>query len=645
LGSLMARGQVRRFAPETPVVASDPPAGWAFLVLSGSCRLQRRLPEEAGREILRTFKRGETFGGLLLPDTHVIATEDSSVFCIRLQDLAELVPKVSRRRPAGSPATDDSARFAFTPDAPEGKIVMLAFFSDSLPGGFLAEQIAQRLRSETAAAVLLLQLVASGDEPADCVLNDDPDLPTELPEVADGVRRLRIRLPGEPPAPEVWGGLFGRLRCRFDYVLLDVSAERIPMSVLFESIKQTRTAYFFLRRSSGDLYHLDRFLHEVRPALSGRSTIELKSVLCLAGNESVGGFDARIERAGISSQFFIRQCPMSAGTGMAPGASHPDIRRIARSIGDCLVGLALSSGAAKGFAHVGVLQVLEENGVEPDVVAGSSMGAYVGALWAFGCDGAKLEKLARDMEVKWALWNLIDPVFPPRQGVLSGHAIKRRLQQTIGDAQFSDLLRPLLVLATNLDTLARVVFSSGDVATAVHTSIAVPGIFVPIRIGEESFIDGGIVDPLPVDVLQEMGVRKIIAVNAIPSSDRIRACQQAQREVARNTERRARRLAKKFLPLNQHMNYFARGNILEILMHSIHGAQIRMAEANGRQADVVLQPDICSDRWVDYRNPGQYIRAGREVALRKLDEIKAVVQEKGTPHEIKPAPEAMAAVA
>ena len=645
LGWLIPRGQIRHFTPDSPVVAGDQPAEWAFLVLSGSCQLRRTVPEKAGTEILRTYKRGETFGGFTLPDTTMVAVEESAVFCIRLRDLADIAPKVNGHALAGAPDTSDTTRFTFTLNAPKGKIATLAFFSAALPETFLAETIARQLHSETDASVMLVQLVASAEEEADCVLDDGFVLPAELRETGEGLRRLRIRIPAEPPAPEILSELFRRLRCRFDHVLLEVPAERVPTPVLFECIQQTRTAYFFLRRNSEDLYHLDLLLHELRPALKDFAAAEIKSVLCLAENEAVAGFDAQMERVGIASHFFIRRCPLSASASISAGSSHPDLRRIARSLGNCLVGLALSSGAAKGFAHVGVLQVLEENGIEPDVVAGSSMGAYVGALWAYGCDGAQLEKLARDMEVKRTLWSLIDPVFPPRQGFLRGHAIKRLLQQTIGDAQFADLVRPLHVLATNLDTLGRVVFSSGDVATAVHTSIAVPGIFVPVRIGEESFIDGGIVDPLPVDVLQEMGVRRIIAVNAIPSADRIRACQQAHRELAGQTKRRARELARKFLPLNQHVNYFARGNILEILMHSIHGAQIRMAEASGRHAGVLLQPEICDDRWLDYRNPGQYIRAGREIALRQLDEIKALVQEKGTSYELKPATESLAAVA
>jgi NTE family protein len=647
LGWLLARGQINQFPAGSPVVVDDEPAEWAFLVLSGTCRLQSSLLLPAGPEILHTYKHGETFGGFLRPDTTIIAAEDSVVFCIRLRDLADIAPKINGNAVSGAAESSDTSRFTITLKPPKGTVATLAFFSGTLPETSLAENIARRLHSETNASVMLVQLATTADEEADYVLADGllPPAQLELREFGPGLRRLRIRVPGEPPAPEVLGELFRRLHFRFDHLLLAVPADRVPPEVLLECIKPSRTVYVFLRRHSEDLYHLDLLCHELQPDLKNLPAVELKSVLCLAENEAVAGFEAQIERTGISSGFFVRRCPMSAGADIPSGQSHADIRRIARSIGNCLVGLALSSGAAKGFSHIGVLQVLEENGIEPDVVAGSSMGAYVGAVWAYGCDGAQMEKLARDMEGKWSLWRMIDPVFPPRQGFLRGYAVKQRLKQTIGDVHFSDLARPLRILATNLDTLGRVVFSSGEVAAAVHTSIAVPGIFVPVRIGEESFIDGGIVDPLPVDVLREMGVRKIIAVNAIPSSDRIRAFQQTRRELAGHEPRCASELARTILPLNRHVNYFARGNILEILMHSVHGAQIRMAEASSLQADVVLRPDVGDDRWLDFRNPAQYIRAGREAALRQLAEIKALVQTKGTNYEFKPVPEPLATVA
>src|SRR2546427_3169273 len=113
--------------------------------------------------------------------------------------------------------------------------------------------------------------------------------------------------------------------------------------------------------------------------------------------------------------------------------------------------------------------------------------------------------------------------------------------RSIGQARFGDLVRPMRVVAGNLATLERVVFSSGEVASAVHASIAVPGICVPVTIDGEACVDGGIVDPLPVEVLREMGVARVIAVDAIPTPDRIRYALEAEQELARNTKKRTRR--------------------------------------------------------------------------------------------------------
>jgi NTE family protein len=277
-----------------------------------------------------------------------------------------------------------------------------------------------------------------------------------------------------------------------------------------------------------------------------------------------------------------------------------------------------------------------------DVVAGSSMGAYIGAIWNSGKNGAQLEAIAREMESRWAFWSLIDPAFPPRQGFVRGLAVKRRLMKSIGHVRFAELQRPLRVIATNFETLERTVFSSGEVADAVHASIAVPGICVPVKMDGETYIDGGIVDPLPVDVLREMGVSRIIAVNAIPTPDRIRYCLQAERELAQLSRKRAREVIRKWIPLDMHLNYFARGNILEILMRSIHGAQIHMADSLGLQAHIVLRPEICDDRWLDFRDPGRFIKPGRQIAERYLDEIKALVARKAVENET--ALEPMAAV-
>jgi len=346
---------------------------------------------------------------------------------------------------------------------------------------------------------------------------------------------------------------------------------------------------------------------------------------------------------------FIHGCPVAAGydvaalSGKFKPSFYADVRRIAREIAGCLVGLALSSGAAKGFAHIGVIQVLEENNIDVDVVAGTSMGAYVGSLWNYGYDGAALEGFARELEGRWSVWSLLDPVFPPRQGFLRGHRIKKRLMRSIGEARFSDLVRPLRIVAANLATLERVVFASGAVATAVHASIAVPGICVPIIIDGEPYVDGGVVDPLPVDVLRGMGVSRVIAVDVIPTPDRIRKGLEFQQEQA--NEDRARNLLRKVKPKEQERNYFLGVNLFEVLMRSIYGGQIRMAEASCRRADLVLRPDICDDRWLDMRNPGKFIALGRAVAERQLDEIKALVAHTKIHHESEFTPQPVASIA
>jgi len=347
---------------------------------------------------------------------------------------------------------------------------------------------------------------------------------------------------------------------------------------------------------------------------------------------------------------FIRGCsPVSEREAdlriSSTGSFRADVRRLAREIAGRLVGLALSSGAAKGFAHIGVIQVLEENGIEVDVVAGSSMGAYVGSLWAHGNDGEELERLARELEGRWALWTLIDPVFPPRQGFIRGFAVKRRLMRSLGQARFADLARPMRIVASNLATLERIVFSSGEVAAAVHASCAVPGVCVPVTFDGETYIDGGIVDPLPVDVLREMGVGRVIAVNVVPTPERIRSSLLPGGMPARHGKSGLRKMFRKIFPANPKRNYFARANVFEILMRSLYGAQIRVAEASCRMADLVLRPNICDDRWVDYRHPEKFIKLGRQEAERHLEEIKALVAGKEVNHDDKPAPEAVATIA
>jgi NTE family protein len=680
-----------------------------YLILSGGCELRRTLPDGQQQVLENlgpgsAFGGLEKVEGEEIW-TSVFATADSIVLRLERERLdflrgqfnSEIPPggAVTSIEPGGSAtetissvsgavsratvATSSATRPARTEKRRlPRQIITLAFLSQELPAETISEQLARSLCSETDSNVVLVRFapldrgsVAArpGLPQPEFFLNGEFHMPSRVNKTIGGFYSVTLGIKdAEPPSPAGIASLVSHVSRHFRHVLIESIPSDSPTPWLFDLLVQSDLGYLFLPPTAEAVSHLDTVIREVCSVNDGasvlasrrndegyvisaargdaRPTAQLKAIGCLPVGGPTRGFDLLAPSMSSRPHLFVRDCPVPTIAEFSASAPFStDIRRIAREIAGRLVGLALSSGAAKGFAHIGVIQVLEENGIDVDVVAGASMGAYVGSIWAHGSEGPDLERIAREMEGRWALWTLIDPVFPPRQGFLRGYAVKKRLMRSIGDSHFSELVRPLRVVAGNLATLERVVFSSGEVAEAVHASVAVPGICVPITIGNETYIDGGIVDPLPVDVLREMGVTRVIAVDVIPTPDRIRMGLQLERELAQNKVSRLRKFFHKALPVNQQLNYFAPGNLFEILMRSIQGAQIRVAEASCQMADVVLRPDIGSDRWGDCAKPGRFIALGREIALRHLAEIKELVARKeASSYEREFTPESVAAI-
>ena len=287
------------------------------------------------------------------------------------------------------------------------------------------------------------------------------------------------------------------------------------------------------------------------------------------------------------------------------------------------IALALSAGGAKGLAHIGVIQVLEENGIPIHAIAGSSMGAYVGAVWAFGHNGAAMEKFARDVEGKWAWVRLLDPFPVPRCGLLRGEKTRRRLMQAIGDATFSDLPFPLRVVATNLRTLEQKAFCEGEVALAVQASTAIPGVCAPVRVGGELYFDGGVVDPLPVADAREMGADVVIAVNVIPTSSYMRNRGDFERE---QSEMRTQQFGLGARLVRRAIDALKQENLFDVMHRTMLGAQMRLAEQSCRHADLVLRPLSLEARWHDFHRPAKYIALGRRVAEEHLTDIKELIR-------------------
>jgi NTE family protein len=177
-----------------------------------------------------------------------------------------------------------------------------------------------------------------------------------------------------------------------------------------------------------------------------------------------------------------------------------------------VIGLVLGAGAARGFAHVGVIKALEAQGIRPDVVVGSSAGSVIAALLASGVTGNELNRLALNLdEATIADWGL--PFVGRFGGLIKGDALQNMVNREVQNKMIEQMRIPLGIVATELQSGKGVLFRSGNTGQAVRASCSIPGVFQPTVIGGKEYVDGGLVAPVPVSYARQMGATLVIAVN------------------------------------------------------------------------------------------------------------------------------------
>ena len=308
------------------------------------------------------------------------------------------------------------------------------------------------------------------------------------------------------------------------------------------------------------------------------------------------------------------------------------IRFLVRELTGKLVGLALGSGAAFGFAHIGVIKVLEQEQIPIDIIAGSSIGALLGAMWASGLNSTELEKIATGLDEKTAFLKIIGfrDFLLPHHGFFRGDQVVRFLRGYLGRSTFRTLDIPTKIVATNLFTGAEAVFDEGDVVEAIRASISIPGIFRPVKIQNQFFMDGGVVDPLPVKVLNRYGVKKIIAVNVLSASEdhaRRYELYQAKRDRFEEMMKRRNVLARAWYAFLAKFRGRYQANVFNVLMNTIQFLEYGLTESSVAGADVVIRPVLADSHWAEFYSTEKFIRRGEESARERLAEIKRLVEE------------------
>lgn len=389
---------------------------------------------------------------------------------------------------------------------------------------------------------------------------------------------------------------------------LEVS-EHIYLSFIAEekSIEETKVMHNFARYS----------LQKKETSLS---TVYLMTELSPSGSQQTikARLGMPISRVYRASPQYLHECVREEAQASAARRFAAQIPSWARDIARTRTGVVFSSGCAKGLAHIGAIQVLEENNFPIDAVAGCSMGSVIAALWAAGYNGKTLEKIAKDLGAKHPLWKLVDPVFPPRRGVIRGQKIRAILEKYLGKARFSDASIPLSIVATHLPSLDKEVFREGEIVSAILASSAIPGIVEPVIYNGKEYVDGGVVDPLPVRVLREQGIDRIIAVSVIPTPDDVRECSFFFENFPK-----PHRPIKYWL--NKHFNYFYKNNVFDIVMRSFEASTIRVAQEDSQRADVVIRAVRCQDAWHEFAHPEKFITLGRNAARKQLASIQSLV--------------------
>ena len=251
------------------------------------------------------------------------------------------------------------------------------------------------------------------------------------------------------------------------------------------------------------------------------------------------------------------------------------------------IGLALGGGAARGFAHIGVIKALEAQGIYPEIVVGTSAGSVVGALYAAGNNGFQLQRVAMDMDEAtisdWAI-----PLFNKSSGVLKGDALQTYVNRAVRNTTMEKLKLKFGAVATDLHSGQPILFQRGNTGQAVRASSSVPSVFQPVTIGGRSYVDGGLVAPVPVRFAKEMGADFIIAVN-----------------ISTQTESQAA------------------ASSLEVLLQTFSIMGQRLNHHELKDADIVIQPALGKMGGADFNGRNNAILAGEQAAAALMPQIKA----------------------
>ena len=638
---------------------SDPDA--FYVICSGRFRVFVRSGYGSERTLTYLY-RGDYFGeiSILTGKPHSVTVEainDSLVLKLDKDDFNDLLKNVPSlalhlSRSLGLKLRDESKA-----QIGEAKIVSIYNLKESVGRTIFAVNLAVSLRGELKKPVLFVDMIPKGEGSSVLLgvkkdfqtlnlnqtdVSKDSEISKFLYDCPSGVKVLHLQ-DGEKEEfhEKKLTTLLSYLISQSNFVLVDLPRE--INEAVFKVMTQSDVIYILTEGDTEDLEKCRSLIVEMKKSFTFQED-QIKLILLEVQNQEHRSIQ-EIEK--IIGHKIFSVLPHTLNLEKETNHEKKDatyflqevdslysrtIRYLARELSGNLVGLVLGSGAAHGLAHIGVIKVLEEANIPVDIVAGSSVGALVGCLWAAGYSFPELEKIALSLNKKSSFLNILGfrDFSIAHQGFFKGRMIIRFLRSLLGQKTFRDLKIPVKVVATNLFTAEEVVFDEGDVVDAIRASISIPGIFRPFRIDDNILIDGGVIDPVPVKVLARLGVKKIIAVNVLSGPSDILQRRELMRQKATELEKELNAAG----PIRRWLYKFKgklksryAANIFNVLMNTIQFMEYSIASTATTEADVVIHPVVYDANWIEFYSAEKFIRVGEQKAREQLLEIQKLVEQ------------------
>ncbi|MDD4293968.1 MAG: patatin-like phospholipase family protein [Candidatus Omnitrophica bacterium] len=588
LMSFAAISEVKDYSTGETVYSEGDKPDYFYLILKGRAVAVTNI--DGQEKQIECIKRGVAFGiiSVLTDDVHSVTIktiEDSLILRVEKALFKDFIRKYPEILLAFTKILSSRVKKRSHPkEIFQSTRVGICDFSDS---GSYAFDLSAKLKKNTGRKVIYVEFFTDscGENNKNIqgvrvlALSDFLDEEWRNWLKSEEVDLLRVRIDSE----RNFAALFNSLSESYHYIVTTVEPE-VCEKYASSLGKFMHYIHFFLPLDKKTVYDNMRSMNKVKVTLRSRVD-KVKMIVSDCGKANI-----RVTERRKNIPFPVRI--------MLPAEKNSNYWRaidaLCREISNLSIGVALGSGAAYGYSHIGVIKELDAQGVAVDLISGTSMGALIAALWAAGYPLEKIRECAIEFGAvisKYPLWQLAIPF----KGILKAHRLEKLLKNIFGELTFYELKYPLRVVAFNFLKREIRIFDSGLVYKAVAASCAMPAIFEPIKIDGQMFFDGGILSPLPIYPLIEAGINRIIAVNITPSRE----------EMSKEYKRR-RKLS-----------------IFDFIFGSIETMQQEFINHELRMADIIIHPDLSGLGWMEFNKADEFILRGEKAIRKQIAGIKS----------------------